>query len=136
MIMRRGGGAGKHQGKTAHGVPKKTKKQTKKMSAAKKKAYKSRTTKKGAVYLYDKKTGTYSKTTQAGAEAKAKGSGIGGPNARYRRVSERTYLAGTKKGPRKKTSSPNMPTSYSRPRVTTKKPAQVRRERKAKRKSS
>ncbi len=82
----------------SHGVLVRSKKRVSKMSAAKKKAYKSRTTKTGPVYLYDREQQKYVKTSQSGALSKKGNIGTKASGARYHRVSERTYNAGVSAG--------------------------------------
>ncbi len=85
-----------------YGVPKRS---TKNMSAAKKKAYKSRQVKgrdpKAKVRVWDRKTKTYTKMTAGQARRKDKKSnalGTKSEGSRYKVVSGRTYKAGTRKG--------------------------------------
>ena len=81
------------------GVKVRSAKQMKGWDAAKKAAYKSRTSTTGPVYLYDRTTGVYTKHTSSGTYSTGKARGGYGPTKRYVRVSERTFNAGQNAGP-------------------------------------
>jgi len=81
------------------GVQVRSAKKMKGWDAQKKKAYASRTSSTGPVYLYDQTTGVYTKHTNSGTYSTGKARGGYGPTKRYIRVSERTFNAGQNAGP-------------------------------------